>query len=390
MTERYEVVIVGGGIHGAGAAQAAAARGHSVLALEQTALAAGTSGRSSKLIHGGLRYLEHAEFGLVRECLYERALLLRLAPELVQLKPFIIPVYATTSRRPLTLRLGLSLYALLGGLRDGTRFCTIPRREWETLDGLDTAGLQAVFEYRDAQTDDAQLTRAVMRSALALGAELKMPAQFLRAELTEQGCTVHYQHNGREHICRASVLINAAGPWANRILENVTPAVAQQPVELVQGSHIEIAGRFARGIYYLEAPRDQRAVFVMPWHGHTLVGTTEKPFSGDPVGAAPAANEQTYLREVLAHYFPGREIEIINAFAGLRVLPGGSGRAFERSREVRLITDRGHKPRLLSIFGGKLTSYRATADKVLRRIAASLPARRGRADTRKLKLAPDE
>ena len=128
MTERYDVVVIGAGIHGAGVAQAAACRGHSVLVLEKTAIAAGTSSRSSKLIHGGLRYLEGHDYGLVRESLRERAILLRIAPELVRLQPFSIPVYADTSRRPLTLRAGLLLYALLGGLSRARRFRKLARR----------------------------------------------------------------------------------------------------------------------------------------------------------------------------------------------------------------------------------------------------------------------
>ena len=174
MAESYDLVIIGGGIHGAGIAQAAAARGLSVMVLEQSGIASGTSSRSSKLIHGGLRYLESGQFALVRECLHERTLLLKLAPQLVKLKSFYIPVYRDTTRRPWLLHLGLSLYALLGGLHPAVRFCRVPQSRWRNLDGLDTAQLEAVFQYNDAQTDDAALTRAVMRSAQQLGAQLKM------------------------------------------------------------------------------------------------------------------------------------------------------------------------------------------------------------------------
>ena len=165
MSTAYDVVIIGGGIHGVGVAQAAAAAGHRVLLLEKTALASATSSRSSKLIHGGLRYLESAQFGLVRGSLRERTLLLQLAPDLVRRLPFHIPVYAGTTRRPFTIRAGLSLYALLGNLAPDCRFASLPRTDWPDLDGLATDGLQAVFRYYDAQTDDAALTRAVMASA---------------------------------------------------------------------------------------------------------------------------------------------------------------------------------------------------------------------------------
>src|SRR6204780_15197 len=177
--QEYDVIVVGGGIHGAGVVQAGAAAGHSTLLIEKCALASGTSSRSSKLIHGGLGYLESGQFSLVRESLRERAVHLRIAPDLVELKPFFIPVYKDTRRRPWQLRLGLSMYALLGGFDASTRFGTVPKEEWQELDGLDTRNLQAVIRYHDAQTDDARLTRAVVESARSLGGELAVPARFV-------------------------------------------------------------------------------------------------------------------------------------------------------------------------------------------------------------------
>jgi glycerol-3-phosphate dehydrogenase len=165
MTQSFDLVVIGAGIHGAGIAQAAAARGLSVLVLEQAGVASGTSSRSSKLIHGGLRYLESGQFSLVRECLQERALLLKLAAGLVELKPFYIPVYRDTARRPWLLYAGLSLYRMLGDGSAAMRFRRVPQHDWKSLDGLDTTGLEAVFQYYDAQTDDTALTNAVMRSA---------------------------------------------------------------------------------------------------------------------------------------------------------------------------------------------------------------------------------
>src|ERR1700727_3174361 len=160
--KEYDVVIIGGGIHGAGVLQAAVAAGNSTLLIERQALPAGPSSRSSKLIHGGLRYLESGQFSLVRESLRERAVHLKIAPDLVELKPFFIPVYPDTRRRPWQLKVGLWVYALLGGFDASTRFGTVPRREWSSLDGLETDGLEAVIRYHDAQTDDASLTRAVV------------------------------------------------------------------------------------------------------------------------------------------------------------------------------------------------------------------------------------
>jgi glycerol-3-phosphate dehydrogenase len=392
VTARWDVAIVGAGIHGVGVAQAAAAAGHSVLLLEQSQVAAGSSSRSSKLVHGGLRYLESAQLRLVWESLHERTLMLRLAPELVRLQAFHIPVYRHTRRRPWQLRTGLSLYAALAGFGAGAGFGTVPRRDWGRLDGLGVDGLEQVFRYHDAQTDDAALTAAVLRSAQSLGAMLAMPARFAGATLHDGGARLRYVQEGRELEAEARVLVNAAGPWAAGVAAAITPAVTVPALELVQGTHIVLATPPTAGAYYVESPRDGRAVFVMPWRGQMLVGTTEVPFHGDPATVTPAPREVNYLLGVLRHYFPalrtGDASLVRSSFAGLRVLPAARGHAFHRSRETLLLPERETAPRLLSIYGGKLTTWRAVAARVLERIAASLPARTARARTDQLPLAP--
>jgi glycerol-3-phosphate dehydrogenase len=386
--KQYDVVIVGGGIHGAGVLQAAAAAGHSALLIERQGLASGTSSRSSKLIHGGLRYLESGQFTLVRESLRERAIHLRIARELVELKPFFIPVYRDTRRRPWQLKVGLSMYALLGGFDSSTRFGSVPRREWSSLDGLDTEGLDAVIRYHDAQTDDALLTRAVVDSALSLGAEISMPAAFSGATITDDGVEVVYDRDGETLQCAARVLVNAAGPWAPSVAASVRPAMPPAEVDLVQGTHIVLPVSVSAGIYYVESPTDNRAVFVMPWHGATLVGTTETPYRGEPDGVHPLPAEEEYLLDVARRYFPAfRQLtreHITQRFAGLRVLPAASQSAFDRSRETIFTADRVSKPRVLGIYGGKLTGWRAAAAHVLDRISGSLPAAQRRAATDEL------
>jgi glycerol-3-phosphate dehydrogenase len=388
-----DVIVIGAGIHGVGVAQAAAAAGHRVLVLEQTAIGAGTSSRSSKLIHGGLRYLETYQLRLVRECLRERAILLAIAPDLVHLRRFHIPIYRQTRRRPWLLRTGLTLYGVLAGLDRTSRWGQVPRVQWDTLDGLDTNGLEHVFWYQDGQTDDLQLSRAVMRSAQTLGADLQMPARVTGVTLTGDGGVVRYDTPHGTEEASARVVVNAAGPWADEVARRITPAVVVPVVERVQGTHIVLSGEIRRGIYYVESPRDGRAVFVMPWHGQTLVGTTEVRFQGDPGRVAPTATELRYLQSVARQYFPrfrAREADrIVASFAGLRVLPGGDGHAFHRSRETLLIPDRERAPRVLSIYGGKLTSYRAVSEQVIARIGASLPVRAPVARTRELRLTPD-
>ena len=395
--ESYDLVIIGGGIHGAGVAQAASAKGLSVMVLEQTDIASGTSSRSSKLIHGGLRYLESGEFSLVSECLHERALLLKLAPDLVELKPFYIPVYRYTTRRPWIVHVGLSLYALQGGLHPAARFCRVPQKLWKKLDGLDTAQLEAVFQYNDAQTDDAALTHAVMRSAQQMGAQLKIPAIFTGARLGQLGKhtnIIEYWHHDKAKTCTAGVLVNAAGPWVQQVLSRITPAPSQLKIDLVQGTHIVVPGTLTQGVYYVEA-QDKRAVFIMPWRGNTLVGTTESTYQGDPMDVRPLPHEQDYLMKTLINYFPRYRSEqrILSAIAGLRVLPSGGGQNRRGassintwSRETILHTGRQDPPSLLTIYGGKLTTYRLTAERVMACVIGVLPVRKVVADTRYLKL----
>ena len=380
----YDVVVIGAGIHGAGVAQAVAAAGHSVLVLEQyDEVATGSSSRSSKLIHGGLRYLETGQFQLVRECLEEREILLRTAPHLVKLVPFHIPVYRETRRRPWKVALGLGIYSIMSR----KRFHRIAATDWAGLDGLRTDHLDAVFSYYDAQTDDARLTRSVLASARELGASLITSAAFVEARITADAVTVGYSKSDAAQTVTASVLINAAGPWVNQVLDGITDRSAQKAekldIDLVQGSHIIVPGTVAHP-YYLEAPQDGRAVFVMPWKRAIMIGTTENHYQGDPARVEPLAAEISYLLEIYNFYFNNAltNRDVIEAFAGLRVLPGGSGEAFNKSRDTMFLEDDPEHPRLLSIYGGKLTSYRAAAEKVLASIAKTLPATSPVADTR--------
>jgi glycerol-3-phosphate dehydrogenase len=224
-----------------------------------------------------------------------------------------------------------------------------------------------------------------VKSAVNLGAELAMPARFARAVLAEDGVTVSYTAADARVECRARVLVNAAGPWAMQAARAVEPAIAVPDVDLVQGTHIVIAHPMTAGIYYVESPTDGRAVFVMPWAGATLVGTTETPYRGDPDEVHPLPAEEEYLLAVVRHYFPAlrsltRE-DITERFAGLRVLPAATQAAFDRSRETIFTTDRDVRPRVLCIYGGKLTGWRAAAAHVMQRISPSLPAAVRRAET---------
>ncbi|MDP6418886.1 MAG: glycerol-3-phosphate dehydrogenase/oxidase [Candidatus Krumholzibacteria bacterium] len=389
MASEYDLVIIGGGIQGAGVAQAAAASGYQTLVLEQyPSLAQGSSSRSSKLIHGGLRYLETRQFSLVRESLRERALLLKLAPNLVRLMPFHIPVYQPMNRGPLKIRAGLSLYAALGGMLEENRFEKLPRREWRNLDGLNEKKLKAVFRYRDAQTDDAALTRAIMASAQSMGAELLLSTPLEKARCHHGQWILSIREGDQPRELRCKALVNAAGPWVNRVLEKIKPAHEVLKVELVQGSHLVLPGQLEKGSYYVEA-EDGRAIFTIPWRGNILLGTTETPWNTDPAATFPLDAELDYLLESHARFFPSKTCsrkDVVASFAGLRVLPHDAKRPFARSRDAILKTLA--PVNLLSIYGGKLTTYRATAESVMKMLAPGLPDRSPLADTRTLKLEP--
>jgi glycerol-3-phosphate dehydrogenase len=266
-------------------------------------------------------------------------------------------------------------------------FSVVPHSDWAALDGLRQDGLQTVFRYFDAQTDDAALTRAVVRSAESLGTRLLMPATVLKAVATEESVQVQYRVASGEHVLHSAALINAAGPWVNAVLECIEPHAQRLDIDWVAGTHIVLPHRLTQGVFYAEAPRDGRAVFIMPWRdGQTLVGTTERSYQGDPAAVAPTPDDIAYLLDTVRHYFPAyARLEPSEAFAGLRVLPRADREAFGRSRDTRLHST--HRQRVVSIYGGKLTAYRATAARVMQMLRAVLPSRERRARTEALRLA---
>ena len=174
----------------------------------------------------------------------------------------------------------------------------------------------------------------------------------------------------------------------NTITERISPKPAPVAIDLVQGTHLVLDGSLEKGCYYMEAPQDRRAVFLLPWGHQSMLGTTENLYSGDPLAVTPLQKEVDYLLEVMHHYFPGRPQHVVDMFAGLRVLPAGDSAAFRRTRETHLPVDSRTHPRVLAIVGGKLTGYRATAQKVMNILRRTLPARTPRADTATLLLKP--
>ncbi|WNZ57216.1 FAD-dependent oxidoreductase [Microbulbifer sp. MKSA007] len=376
MSTDFDVLVVGAGIQGAGAAEVLATNHYSVVILEQLGIAAATSSRSSKLIHGGLRYLESGQFRLVYECLRERKWLLDNKPELVRMVPFYIPIYQHSKRPAWLVRFGLSLYSLLSGLSNtDSYFRRIPKSQWDSLPGLNREGLKEVFRYNDAQTDDAALTRDVVASAVAHGAQIICPGSLVGAEVTGDGVRVDYVANGKLSTLRTRALINCSGPWVANTNARCSPPVELPPIDLVAGTHILLPLSLGDKIYYVEAD-DGRAIFVMPWQDKTLVGTTERPYFGDPRDVTPTLEEESYLLQTVQKYFSqARELngeDICESYSGLRVLPEMEKSPFARSRETIICCDDNKKPRILAVAGGKLTSYRATARKLLNKLEPTL------------------
>lgn len=378
----FDIIVIGAGIQGAGVAQAATAAGYRVAVIEKTAIAAGTSSKSSKLIHGGLRYLESAQFKLVRKTLLEREKLLSLAPNLVKPVKFYIPVYNQTSRKPWQIFIGLMLYRFLGGFKKYTGFKRVKVNEPLPVKGLKKEGLVSLFQYYDAQTDDALLTGAVMRSAQSMGAELYCPEEVIEINSENDGYTVK---TGNTNQLTAKFIINAAGPWVQQVLDKITgTGIDSMPYDMVQGSHIVIEQPSPQGIVYVEAPQDRRAVFIMPWKDKTLVGTTEKKYSGDPDNAFATQDEIDYLKEVYRYYMDVAEVNVQSSFAGLRVLPVQAGSFFSRPRDTIIKLS---AKNFLSLYGGKLTGYRITAEQVVSEIKKSLPIQQKQLSTEDIRLS---
>lgn len=382
----YDIVVIGAGIQGAGVAQAAAACGYKTLVIEKFPQAGlGTSCKSSKLIHGGLRYLESGQFKLVYECLRERKYLLKNAPELVKLIPFYIPVYSNSVRSSWMIWLGLSIYSLFS-LK---KFSIVNKSDWESLDGINLKNLKCVYKYFDAQTDDKKLTQAVITSAEKQGADVLYNADFKKSDFQKNKHIVTYTQNSKEKSTTCHCIVNCTGPWVISTQEKIKPLLKTPAIELVAGTHIVVDKPILRGVYYIEAA-DKRAVFVMPWkEQQTLIGTTERLYSDNADKLTPTESEKLYLLETYnSHFNTQLTTENINeSFAGLRVLPKNNQSAFNKSRESLIITN-SKQPGLITLIGGKLTAYRASSEDVLTKIKETLgpPEKKKPCDTRKIKI----
>jgi glycerol-3-phosphate dehydrogenase len=376
----FDLAIIGGGINGCGMARDAAGRGLSVYLCEMGDLAGGTSSRSTKLIHGGLRYLEYCDWRLVREALREREVLWRIAPHIVQPLRFVLP-YRRGMRPAWLLRAGLFLYDHLGGrsLLAPTRVVDLAHDEAGAplKPGLFATG----FEYSDCRVDDARLVVLNARDAADGGAIIRTRHRAVAAASREAAweMTVEDLANGRRESIAARILVNAAGPWVGETLALCLGRAGSEHVRLVQGSHVVVPALYRHDRAYLFQNPDGRIVFAIPYQGaYTLIGTTELEFVGDPAHAAATADEIAYLCDAASGYF-ARTVspaDVTWSFAGVRPLHDDHVRdAKAASRDYIFEVDAapGQAP-LLSVFGGKITTYRRLAEAALDRLAPHLPA----------------
>ena len=377
----FDVVLAGGGINGAGIARDLAGRGYRVALLEQGDLASQTSQWSSKLIHGGLRYLELGDLALVKDSLQERERLLASANHLVHPLRFVIP-QAAGNRPRFILRLGLWLYDLLARPARAHRSGSLSLAGHPLAHILKSGPARSVLHYTDARTHDARLTVAVARDAARHGAAILTRHRVLSAARGPQGWSITARlADGAQATFTSRCLVNATGPFADRFIEDALGLPPPAHLRLVRGSHIVVPRIGAHEEALLLQNTDRRIVFVIPYEDRfTLIGTTDIDHKGDPADPEISEDEVRYLCAAANRYLavPLREEDIVHRFAGVRPLINeGGGTARTTSREHRLYLDRDGPP-LLSVYGGKLTTFRSLAEEVADTLTPLLPAREGK------------
>lgn len=377
MTDTVDLLVIGGGVNGAGIARDAAGRGLSVVMCEKDDLAQGTSSRSGKLVHGGLRYLEYYEFRLVREALIEREVLLNAAPHIIWPMRFVLP-HSPTDRPAWLVRLGLFLYDHLGGRKrlPGTRTLDL-RRDPEGAPILPkyTRG----FEYSDCWVDDARLVVLNALGAKEHGAEI-LPRTACASLQVEDGtwlATLKSKSGGPDRVIRARAVTNAAGPWVNDIIGRVAGANSKRAVRLVKGSHI-IVPKFWEGQQaYLVQNDDKRVIFINPYEGDkALIGTTDIAYESPPDEVQVDPGEVDYLVAAVNRYFKQKlhPADVLEKFAGVRPLfDDGQGNPSAVTRDYVLDLDRARGAPILNIFGGKITTYRKLAEHAVDELKAVFP-----------------
>lgn len=353
-----DIAVIGGGINGCGIAWELARRGYRVVLYEKGVCGAQTSSATTKMIHGGLRYLERMHIGLVRESLRERAWLLEHLPDLVKPLEIMLPVYEDGPRSRIAIRTGLLLYDTLADRANLPRHRSLDMQEIAERAPLTREGLLGGFSYWDAQVDDFALARAVVRSAARDGVEVREHTRVDALQRDGEDWLVR-THLGDER--RFDLIVNAAGPWMNELLSE-NGIRASYVLSLVRGSHLVLTRRISDTGLLLQSTSDRRVFFVLPWKETTLVGTTEV-VQKEPLDGVRASQEEIdYLLARYNRYFrtPISQVDIASTFAGVRPLVGRATNPSAIGRDSRVV--RSHN--VINVFGGKMTTFMALARKV--------------------------
>ena len=378
MASPYDIAVIGGGINGCGIARDAAGRGLSVFLAEMGDLGAATSSASTKLIHGGLRYLEYYKFRLVREALVEREVLWRNAPHIIRQMRFVLPHHRAL--RPwLLIRLGLFMYDYMGGrkLLPATKVLDLSK---------DSAGAplkpeyRRAFEYSDCRVDDSRLVVLNARDAAERGADIRTRTRLVAARRANGlwHLTLEDTHSGTRSEIAARAVVNAAGPWVAQVLSEVAGLNLPAKVRLVKGSHIVVDRMFDHDRAYFFQNADGRICFAIPYQrDFTLVGTTDEDFKGDPAGVAIDDAEIDYLIASVGEYFrkPVTRADVRWTYSGVRPLyDDGASEAKGATRDYVLKVDgTADGAPMLSVFGGKITTYRRLSEHALKRLQPTFP-----------------
>ncbi|WP_397451674.1 glycerol-3-phosphate dehydrogenase [Pseudomonas sp. NA-150] len=370
LSEVYDIAVIGGGINGVGIAADAAGRGLSVFLCEKDDLASHTSSASSKLIHGGLRYLEHYEFRLVREALAEREVLLAKAPHIVKPMRFVLP-HRPHLRPAWMIRAGLFLYDHLGKREKLPASRSLKFGNDSPLKSTITRG----FEYSDCWVDDARLVVLNAMSARENGAHIHTQTRCLNAKRSKGMWHLHMERaDGGLFSIRAKALVNAAGPWVAKFIRDDLKLDSPYGIRLIQGSHLIVPKLYEGENAFILQNEDQRIVFAIPYLEHfTIIGTTDREYQGDPSQVAITEGETDYLLKVVNEHFKKQlsRSDILRTYSGVRPLcndESDNPSAITRDYTLSLSGGAGEAP-ILSVFGGKLTTYRKLAESAMAQLA---------------------
>ncbi|WP_169544438.1 glycerol-3-phosphate dehydrogenase [Sneathiella aquimaris] len=385
MSTDFDIFIIGGGINGCGIARDAVGRGYSVALCEMNDLASGTSSGSTKLIHGGLRYLEHYEFRLVREALSEREILWKMAPHIIWPLRFVLPHHSGL-RPAWLLRLGLFLYDHIGGRKKLPATQTLDLQKTSVGEPLKSQFVKG-FEYSDCWVNDARLVVLNAQDASARGARLETRTKCIEARREDGIWHIKTLNLKTQEVTSttAKLLINASGPWVDDVLGTSVGDNDAKNVRLVQGSHVVVPRMFEHDRCYIFQNEDNRIIFAIPYEqNYTLIGTTDQDFKGDINDIKISEEETVYLCDAASEYFkkPVKVEDVVWTYSGVRPLyDDGASKAQEATRDYVLRQDgsSGDAP-LLNVFGGKITTYRRLAESMLDKIEACL-GKKGKAWT---------